>query len=103
MDENVALAAATASFPKIHHPLNQLEPGTHYNKEYIKHQHNQKCMAKLTTKIDDNEQKVTKDSPKILQEVQKIDRDSCKLISRAPEETPDCLQYAPRAPYRVTK
>ena len=91
MNENVALAAATATFPKIHHPLNQLEPGTHYNKEYFKHHYSQTCMAKLTTKIDDNEQKVTKISPKILQEVQKIDRDSCKLISRAPEETPECL------------
>ena len=73
MNENVALAAATATFPKIHHPLNQLGPGTHYNKEYIKHHYSQTCMAKLTTKIDDNEQKVTKVSPKILQEIQKID------------------------------
>ena len=60
MNENVALAAATATFPIIHHPLNPAEPGTHYNKKLIRHHHSQTCMAKLTTKIDDNEQKVTK-------------------------------------------
>ena len=48
-------------------------------------------MAKLATKIYDNEQRRTKVSPKILEEIQKIDKDSCKRISRAPKETPDCL------------
>ena len=48
-------------------------------------------MAKLTTKIDDNEQKKTNVSPKIIREVQKIDLDSCKMILRAPKETQDYL------------
>ena len=44
-------------------------------------------MAKLTTKIDDNEQKMTEVSPKIPREIQKIDQDSCKRISRAPTKS----------------
>ena len=98
MDENVALAAATATFPRIHHPPNQAEPGTHYNKKLIRQHHSQTCIAKLTTKIDDNERQRTRVKPKIPKEIQKIDSDSCKRASRGPKETPDCAWYAPRAP-----
>ena len=60
---------------------------THYNKKLIKHHRSQTCMAKLTTKIDDKEQKMTEVSPKIPREIQKIDQDSCKRISRAPTKS----------------
>ena len=60
MCENVALAAATATFLGIHHPLYQADPGTLYNKKLIKHHGSETCMDKLTRQTEDNETKIRK-------------------------------------------
>ena len=44
-------------------------------------------MVMLTTKIDDNEQKITKVSPKNLNEFEKVDQISYKKVSRAPTKS----------------
>ena len=62
MCENVALAAATATFLGIgiHHPLYQADPGTLYNKKLIKRHGSETCKDKLTHQTEDNETKIRK-------------------------------------------